>query len=278
MFLRRICVLSMAHLSTCVFFLSHARLKANQCSVGGSSPSALIKTAGDYYVWAGVGDQIEMIQYIRGRIGEDRSTILDMGRVPDHYGTGPSAPLAGQKRAPDSPGYSPVTSEDDEPAEPALRRPKGDNTATDSRSAFSPMTGSDQYPPASGIKTEAQAGDICMIWTWPRSQRGSAPRQSSSTMTDSQSFTPLTGSDQHSPVTEGESDAQAGERHVGAKNETQACDMDLAKIASGRRNCFSVLDEAYLIDERSRRWRYKHRPRAPAAMHTVPQALQEVGW
>jgi hypothetical protein len=67
----------MAHLSTCIF-LSHARLKAEQCLVGGSSPSWLVKDVDDYV--RGVKDQIEMIQYIRGRIGEDRSTIFDMGR------------------------------------------------------------------------------------------------------------------------------------------------------------------------------------------------------
>jgi hypothetical protein len=48
----------MAQLSTCVF-LSHARLKAKQCSVGGSSPPELIKSADDYV--RRVRDQIEMI-------------------------------------------------------------------------------------------------------------------------------------------------------------------------------------------------------------------------
>jgi hypothetical protein len=71
--------------------------------VGESSPPELIKSVDDYV--RRVSDQIEMIQYIRGPIGEDRSTILDMGRVPDH-GTGLTAPLAGQKRVPDSPEYS----------------------------------------------------------------------------------------------------------------------------------------------------------------------------
>jgi hypothetical protein len=70
-----------------------------------------------------------MIQYIRGRIGEDRSTILDMGRVPGH-GTGLTAPLAGQERVPDLPEYSPVTSEDDEPEEPAPKRSSGDPPVT----------------------------------------------------------------------------------------------------------------------------------------------------
>jgi hypothetical protein len=36
--------------------------------------------------------------------------------------------------------------------------------------------------------------------------------------------------------------------------------------ARARRNCFSALDTTHLIDERSRRRRCKHRPRAPTAM------------
>ena len=37
----------------------------------------------DDYV-RGIGDQIEMVQYIRSRVGEDRDTVLNMGRVPDY--------------------------------------------------------------------------------------------------------------------------------------------------------------------------------------------------
>jgi hypothetical protein len=43
-----------------------------------------------------------MIQCIRGRIGEDRDTVLDMGRIPD-YDTReymPSGPSKGKGRAP----------------------------------------------------------------------------------------------------------------------------------------------------------------------------------
>jgi hypothetical protein len=66
----------MAHLSTSIF-LSHARQKAEQhCSVGRDSPLADRERADDYV--RRVGDQIEMAQYIRGRIGENRGTILDM--------------------------------------------------------------------------------------------------------------------------------------------------------------------------------------------------------
>jgi hypothetical protein len=108
---------TMAHLSTFIF-LSHARLKAKQCSVGGYSLPAPIESANDYV--RSTRDQIEMAQYIRGRIGEDRSTILDIGRVPDYVTRFPAS-SAGQKGAPDSPDYSPVT-EDDGAAESARKR------------------------------------------------------------------------------------------------------------------------------------------------------------
>ena len=44
-------------------------------------------------------DQIRMIQYVRGRIGEDRDTILDMGRIPDYDARFPmpSTPLQGRR-------------------------------------------------------------------------------------------------------------------------------------------------------------------------------------
>jgi hypothetical protein len=51
----------MAHLSTCIF-MSHARLKAEQRSVGGSSLPKEIKKANDYVNRA--RDQIEMLQYV----------------------------------------------------------------------------------------------------------------------------------------------------------------------------------------------------------------------
>jgi hypothetical protein len=143
----------MAYLSTFIF-LSHARLKAKQCLVGEPSPPALIESANDYV--RRVRDQIEMIQYIRGRIGEDRGTILDMCRVPN-YGTRFPAPSAGQKGAPDSPEYSPVT-EDDEAAEPAWKRPKSSSTMNESQS-FTPLTESDQYSPVTEDESDAQAGE-----------------------------------------------------------------------------------------------------------------------
>jgi hypothetical protein len=68
--------------------------------VGEQSPQADRERADDYVRRA--GDQIEMIQYIRGHIGEDRDTVLDMGRIPD-YDTRewmPSGLSKGKGRAP----------------------------------------------------------------------------------------------------------------------------------------------------------------------------------
>ena len=72
----------MAHLSTFIF-LSHARQKTERYSVGEQSPQADRKRVDDYV--RRMGDQIEMVQHIRGRIGEDRDTVLDMDRIPDYH-------------------------------------------------------------------------------------------------------------------------------------------------------------------------------------------------
>jgi hypothetical protein len=90
---------AMVHLSACIF-LSHARQKTERYSVGEQSPQADRKRADDYV--RRIGDHIEMIQYIRGRIGEDRDTVIDMGRIPD-YDTRkwmPSGLSKGKERAP----------------------------------------------------------------------------------------------------------------------------------------------------------------------------------
>ena len=71
----------MVHLSAFIF-LSHARQKTERYSVGEQSPPADRRRADDYV--RRIGDQIEMVQYIRSRIGEDRDTVLDMGRIPDY--------------------------------------------------------------------------------------------------------------------------------------------------------------------------------------------------
>jgi hypothetical protein len=72
----------------------------------------------------------------------------------------PSARPQGQKNDRDPPPYSPAT-EDDEPVEPALKRPKSSSTAIES-GPFSPMTESDQDSPVSEIKTKTQAEDLLM--------------------------------------------------------------------------------------------------------------------
>ena len=73
---------AMAHLPTFIF-LSHARQKTERYPVGEQPPQADRKRVDDYV--RRIGDQIEMVQYIRGRIGEDRDTVLDMGRIPDYH-------------------------------------------------------------------------------------------------------------------------------------------------------------------------------------------------
>ena len=65
----------MSHLSNSML-MSHAKLKAEQRSVGRYSPPEMQERAANQI--RGLGDQIEMAQYIRGRIGMDRSTALDM--------------------------------------------------------------------------------------------------------------------------------------------------------------------------------------------------------
>jgi hypothetical protein len=70
----------MSHLSNSIL-MSHAKLKAEQRSVGRYSPPEMQERAANQI--RRLGDQIEMAQYIRGRIGMDRSTARDIGRIPD---------------------------------------------------------------------------------------------------------------------------------------------------------------------------------------------------
>jgi hypothetical protein len=162
----------MAHLSTCIF-VGHARQKTERCSVGRNSQQADKDQADDNV--RRLDDQIRMIQYVRGRIGEDRDTILDMGRIPD-YDTRfpmPSTPLQaraskrpsegmpGSWQVPDgsttaagaflpiasamsngdrrSPEYSPVTDDDERPEVKRLKQHENGITMTNSES-FTPMT------------------------------------------------------------------------------------------------------------------------------------------
>jgi len=163
-----------SHLSNSIL-MSHAKLKAEQRSVGRYSPPEMQERVANKI--RRLGDQIEMAQYIRGRIGMDRSMVLDMGRIPDYRARRwpPSALSRGQGNDQDSPPYS-EASGDDEPVERAPKRPRTQSSSTVIGSeSFSPVTGSDQFSPvtedesdvqANGrhveIKTEAQADDLLM--------------------------------------------------------------------------------------------------------------------
>jgi hypothetical protein len=136
----------MAHLSNFIF-LSHARLKAEQCSVGRYSPQVDRGRADDYVRRA--GDQIEVVQYIRGRIGEDRSTVLDMGRIPDYHTRRwmPSALSKGKEK--DQSEHAARTCA----LEPALKlkrarkskmTPQRSPSTVIDKKSFSPLTGSDR--------------------------------------------------------------------------------------------------------------------------------------
>jgi hypothetical protein len=79
-------------------FMSHARQKKERYAVGQHSRP---EVADDYF--RRVRDQIEMVQYIRGRFGEDRDTVLDMTRKPDYLTRKwrPSALSKGKNKASD---------------------------------------------------------------------------------------------------------------------------------------------------------------------------------
>jgi hypothetical protein len=127
---------TMAHLSTSIF-LSHARLKAELCSVGKDSPPADREHARRRL------RTMSGRQGIRSRWPSTSEAALERtGARPLTWAAylaitqtrfpAPSALPQGQKSDPDSPPYEPVT-EDDEPVEPALKRPRSSSTAIDSR-------------------------------------------------------------------------------------------------------------------------------------------------
>ena len=181
----------MAHLSTCIF-VGHARQKTERCSVGRDSQQADKEQADDNV--RRLGDQIRMIQYVRGRIGEDRGTILDIGRIPGYDTRFPtsSAPLQGKKRGP--PGRWQELVEPREPAPrwssedpPGGRRvPYGSTTATGVLLPIAPaMSDGDGRQ---GVKRIRQHE-----WSncWPTGN-GTCANSSDTTVTSSKSFTPLT--------------------------------------------------------------------------------------
>ena len=128
----------MSNLSNCIF-LSHARQKKERYSVGRHSLPKDRGYANDYVL--GVRDQIKMIQYIRSRIGEDRDTVLDMGREPDDHRRERKPPRLseGKSRAPGD-----VSRYGAEPAPKRARmteaRAQWSNSTATSESHFIPLT------------------------------------------------------------------------------------------------------------------------------------------
>jgi hypothetical protein len=150
-----------------------------------------IRKAGDYV--NRVRDQIEMLQYVRGRIGEDRDTILDIcDRTPGHAGAraptpvpaanppldqteprlevelttadnvmaaGTATSMQGPASGRDSPPFSPL-SEGGEPGRSASKQ----------SSEYSPVTDDDEHPEPKRLKQH----------------------ENGITMTNSKSFTTLT--------------------------------------------------------------------------------------
>jgi hypothetical protein len=170
----------MAHLSTCVF-LSHARLKAKQRSVGGSSPPKLIKSVDDYV--RGVRDQIEMAQYIRGRIGERTgarfltwAAYLAMSQDSRRHWQGKRGFQTRQNTRPSQARRASSRSQHrsdrqetrlsqaktTSPRGAIAEAPQGWQHSNRRQVVLSPMTGPDQDSPVGGIKTEAQAGEMDM--------------------------------------------------------------------------------------------------------------------
>jgi hypothetical protein len=100
-----------------------------------------------------------MAQYIRGRIGMDRSTVLDIGRIPGYHARRwPQSALSqGQDNDQESPPDSPFSGDDD-PLERAPKRSRKQSSSTviDSESC-SPVAGSDQDEPVSEDEPDVQA-------------------------------------------------------------------------------------------------------------------------
>jgi hypothetical protein len=166
----------MSHLSNSIL-MNHTRLKAEKYS-----PQEMQERVANKI--RRLGDQIEMAQYIRGRIGMDRSTVLDMGRIPGYHTrrwSPPSALSQGQENGQSEHAARACA------LQRAPKRPRRQSPSTViGKESFSPLTGSDQesppYSPFSGdeqyspvsedepdaqakgrpveVKTETQAEDL----------------------------------------------------------------------------------------------------------------------
>jgi hypothetical protein len=155
--------------------------------VGRYSPQVDRERAGDYV--RGVRDQIEMVQYIRGRIGEDRGTVLVMGRIADYHTRRwiPSALSKGKGKGQSEHAARMCV------LEPALKRARkskttpqrSPSTVIDKRSS-SPLTGSDR-----GHSDTSE-------------DEGAGP----SNAAESSEYSPVSGNDQESPEVETEQKSQ----------------------------------------------------------------------
>jgi hypothetical protein len=189
----------MAHLSIHIR-MGHALQKKGRWAVGRHSPRDDIARAKDLCRF--IGDQIEMMQYIRGRVGGDRDAILSMQDRPDlgpkastlSKGTGRSEDAASKcamepasnKRARMTNGaqapcshstvatkgrFIPPTPEIEKAGGPSTTeydRGFSDTSDDERRGLFSVMNSS-EYSPVSGVaqeprevKTEDQAELLCL--------------------------------------------------------------------------------------------------------------------
>jgi hypothetical protein len=149
----------MSHLSNSIpmnhMYIS-TRLKAEQRSVGKHPPPEMQERVANKI--RRLGDQIEMAQYIRGRIGMDRSTVLDMGRIPGYHTRRwpPSALSQGQENGQSEHAARACALE----RAPKRSRRQGPSTVI-GRESFSPVTGSDQEsPPYSPFSGDGQYSPV----------------------------------------------------------------------------------------------------------------------
>ena len=208
----------MSHLSNSIL-MNHTRLKAEQRSVGEHSPQEDREHAANKI--RRLGDQIEMAQYIRGRIGMDRSTVLDMGRIPGYHTRRwpPSALSQGKEN--DQSEHAARTCV----LEPALKRSRKQSPSTvTGKEPFSPLTGSEggysyttedkgagpanatessEHSPVSGDDQES-----------PAYSPVSGDDQDSPESETEQMSQEVTGSSEYSPVSDAEPDVQAEDRPV----------------------------------------------------------------
>jgi hypothetical protein len=217
---------AMTRLSTCIF-LSHARQKTERYSVGEQPPQADRRRADDYV--RRIGDQIEMTQYIiRSRIGEDRDTVLDMGRIPDYETKKwmPSGLSKGKERAPGDASA--------QAAEPAPKR-AGITFTT----LAPPLTPDGKGASESGA-TKCNRG----YSDTPDDERRGPP-----SVMDISGYSPVSGVEQEPREFKTEDQAELMHMARGLPRRSH--------VINRRRSRAGVLDTAHPIEERLRRRRWK---------------------